>query len=57
NLLSEDAPASAEGKHWAGDFTYIRTGSGWLYRVKDHLLDVSFIRTRGLNMQLTNIEI
>ena len=31
NLLSDDAPASAEGQHWAGDFTYIRTGSGWLY--------------------------
>ena len=31
NVLAEDAPPSAEGQHWAGDFTYIRTGSGWLY--------------------------
>ena len=31
NLLSADKPATAEGQHWAGDFTYIRTGSGWLY--------------------------
>jgi len=31
NLLSEDERATTEGQHWAGDFTYIRTGSGWLY--------------------------
>ena len=31
NVLPEDAPPSDEGLYWAGDFTYIRTPSCWLY--------------------------
>lgn len=31
NVLGAEDSADCEGKHWAGDFTYIRTGSGWLY--------------------------
>ena len=31
NVLAEDGPPAAEGQHWAGDFTYIRTPTGWLY--------------------------
>lgn len=31
NLLAKQSPARAPGRQWAGDFTYIRTGTGWLY--------------------------
>jgi transposase InsO family protein len=31
NVLAAEHTAMHEGTHWAGDFTYIRTGSGWLY--------------------------
>lgn len=31
SVLGAEESADNEGKHWAGDFTYIRTGSGWLY--------------------------
>lgn len=31
NVLAEEEVPFREGMHWAGDFTYIRTGSGWLY--------------------------
>ncbi|WP_235901883.1 IS3 family transposase [Alcanivorax sediminis] len=31
NVLGAEDVAEGEGQHWAGDFTYVRTGSGWLY--------------------------
>ncbi len=31
NVLGQEDAAMREGMHWAGDFTYIKTGSGWLY--------------------------
>tara|TARA_B100000676_G_scaffold313417_1_gene394471 strand:- start:6205 stop:7062 length:858 start_codon:yes stop_codon:yes gene_type:complete len=31
NVLGAEDVADGEGQHWAGDFTYVRTGSGWLY--------------------------
>lgn len=31
NVLAGEDIAMQEGMHWAGDFTYIKTGSGWLY--------------------------
>ena len=31
NQLAEAGVASGCGEQWAGDFTHVRTGSGWLY--------------------------
>ncbi|WP_317933585.1 IS3 family transposase [Halioxenophilus sp. WMMB6] len=31
NALAKAPPADAQGVQWAGDFTHIRTGKGWLY--------------------------
>ena len=31
NKLSGVGRAASEGVQWAGDFTYVRTGKGWLY--------------------------
>ncbi len=31
NLLAHERSPEQEGVQWAGDFTYIRTGKGWLY--------------------------
>jgi len=31
NQLKHAEPAASAGVHWAGDFTYIKTRSGWLY--------------------------
>jgi transposase InsO family protein len=31
NQLKHAEPAAESGTHWAGDFTYIKTRSGWLY--------------------------
>ena len=31
NQLKHAEPAASPGNHWAGDFTYIKTRSGWLY--------------------------
>jgi putative transposase len=31
NQLKKENVADSKGQHWAGDFTYIRTHSGWLY--------------------------
>jgi transposase InsO family protein len=31
NHLAESEAALASGEQWAGDFTHIRTGAGWLY--------------------------
>ena len=31
NLLAHEAKADKQGVQWAGDFTYIKTGRGWLY--------------------------
>lgn len=31
NQLKHATPAASPGIHWAGDFTYIKTRSGWLY--------------------------
>ena len=31
NILAHEEAPSKEGSHWAGDFTYIKTGTGWLY--------------------------
>ena len=31
NLLANADPVTRKGVQWAGDFTYIKTGKGWLY--------------------------
>lgn len=31
NQLGKAGKAASPGVHWAGDFTYIKTGAGWLY--------------------------
>jgi transposase InsO family protein len=31
NQLAGSEPATAIGEQWAGDFTHIHTGAGWLY--------------------------
>ena len=31
NLLGHAEPASQHGEQWAGDFTYLKTQTGWLY--------------------------
>lgn len=31
NQLGAEDPADTVGQQWAGDFTYIKTGTGWLY--------------------------
>lgn len=31
NVLGQEGLAQGEGQQWAGDFTYIKTGTGWLY--------------------------
>ncbi|WP_346838490.1 IS3 family transposase [Microbulbifer sp. SAOS-129_SWC] len=30
-LVGTEGPAESAGTQWAGDFTYIKTGAGWLY--------------------------
>jgi len=57
NQLAEAGEAQAPGEQWAGDFTYVRTRSGWLYHaiVMDlysrKIIGWSFNRTR--NAELT----
>jgi putative transposase len=31
NQLKQEEKASGPGQHWAGDYTYLKTRSGWLY--------------------------
>jgi transposase InsO family protein len=57
NQLSKEDPADATGLHWAGDFTYIKTQTGWLYHaiVMDlyHRKIVGWSFSRKRNAELT----
>ena len=54
NLLSENDRATTEGQHWAGGFTYIRTGSGRLYHAI--VVDLFSRRVVGCSFSLSAYE-
>lgn len=62
NVLKREPEASQQGVQWAGDFTYIKTGKGWLYHAV--VLDLysrkvvgwSFARQRGKALTMSALK-
>lgn len=59
NHLADSAPADGVGVQWAGDFTYVRTGKGWLFHavVMDlfsrRIIGWSFARDRNTELTMS----
>lgn len=62
NHLAESAPAGDVGVQWAGDFTYVRTGKGWLFHavVMDlfsrRIIGWSFARDRNTELTMSALK-